>query len=501
MNLQIGILRWFCIRKGIKRWTRREMVAFAVGTNTRTGKKTKIWRGSSPRTIFFHCESRPNPTRQMPCACDIGYNIDTSFFYFTLSLYLDKASFHSLPLPLKSMWPKAPLPTLTEEFHHKYNTKDHTSLSSSALNDDDDYIPGSFNCVDSKDPSEIIHVTRLPTGDDDGPHCHWNAITTRVWNARRLFSSNHHDNNHCPLLHVTGFDLVESKLPSHLYYSMDFLDSLQVVNQYYPTCESLVKDYLERSHCIMNDDHHHSVLPNKQNPCFVKAFDHNIRIQQDSLSMTTTAVSNNKEDRILKNGGGSKVQHPIAVVHGDYTHLSAPRRVQQLGEPPKTNDVLRLIRNHSTMDNSSTTACDISLLSQNVISDILEGKKRYSIINVWRSIDKEHVVSSFPLACCDTRTVRKDDLRTLQIHYSDRIGENYLVTHEDRHKWMYFPSMNFEEALLIKQWDSDGGIANGKISDDGSTSTFAIHSAFQTPLTSDGRPRQSIEVRCLCVWE
>jgi hypothetical protein len=401
------------------------------------------------------------------------------------------------------MWPKAPLPILTE-FHQK-DTKD--TLSSSSALDDDDYIPGSFNCVDSKDPSEIIHVTRLSTGDDDGPHCNWNAITTRVWNARRLFSSSSsssstHDNHHRLLLHVTGFDIVESKLPSHLY-SMDFLDSWQVVNQYYPTCESLVKDYLESQ--FMNDNHHNhhhdNVIPNKQNLCFVKAFDHNIRIQQDSSSPTVVS----KKDRILKNGGGSKVQHPIAVVHGDYTHISAPRRVQQLGEPPKTNDVLRLIRNH-TMDSSSSSSsssrtCDTSLLSQNVVRDILEGKKRYSIINVWRSIDKEHVVSSFPLACCDTRTVRKDDLRTLQIHYSDRIGENYLVTHEDRHKWMYFPSMNFEEALLIKQWDSHGGIANGKISDDGSTSTFAIHSAFQTPLTSDGRPRQSIEVRCLCVWE
>lgn len=392
------------------------------------------------------------------------------------------------------MWPQAQQASTSTTFtqYHDDPTND---------NDDKDIIiPGCFNYVNSKDPFEIIHVTRLPTGDDDGPHCNWNVITTPVWNARKLLSD--------VSLHVTGFDLVDSKLPA---CDIDFLDSLQVVNQYYPLCESLLKNYLEKHNTHAGHDHHDGKGPPTNNVCFVKAFDHNIRIQESSSSssstdITSTSSSSSSSDRTLKNGNGSKAQYPIAVCHGDYTYISAPRRVQQLGEPPKTNDVLRLMLQQKST-NTTDESCDTKpLLSQDMIQDILHHnhgkKKRYAIINVWRSIDREHVVSSFPLACCDARTVKKDDLRTLQIHYSDRIGENYLVTHEDRHKWMYFPSMHFDEAMLIKQWDSEGGIANGHGSDEGHVSTFAIHSAFQTPcLSSDWKPRQSIEVRCLCVWE
>lgn len=71
-----------------------------------------------------------------------------------------------------------------------------------------------------------------------------------------------------------------------------------------------------------------------------------------------------------------------------------------------------------------------------------------------------------------------------------------------------------DECLLIKQWDSEGGIAQGNDSDfhptlkDG-TSTFSIHSAFLDPIvhkiSNDSSsfsppPRESIEVRCICIW-
>ena len=468
-----------------------------------TSPKTKTQPNEDNDSSFYFSHSRKTDTthnkQQHTCV------------YVTILLIknMNSSEKSTTTMTSKSMWPQAQQASITltqllvqQEQDHQEQQEYDEDQSDDPHHDDNIIIPGCFNYVDSKDPLEIIHVTRLPTGDDDGPHCNWNVITTPVWNARRLLSD--------VSLHVTGFDLVESKLPcdgddtKNDY--IDFLDSLQVVKQYYPLCESLLKSYLEEHNPTPgagHDDYDDDAKGPKEpatNVCFVKAFDHNIRIQESS-NTDITSTSSSLSDRTLKNGHGSKAQYPIAVCHGDYTHISAPRRVQQLGEPPKTNDVLRLLLQKSTTSTAPEPACDTSLLSQELVQDILHGKKRYAIINVWRSIDREHVVSSFPLACCDTRTVRKDDLRTLQIHYSDRIGENYLVTHEERHKWMYFPSMYFEEAMLIKQWDSEGGIANGQSSDEGHISTFAIHSAFQTPLSSDWKPRQSIEVRCLCVWE
>ena len=59
------------------------------------------------------------------------------------------------------------------------------------------------------------------------------------------------------------------------------------------------------------------------------------------------------------------------------------------------------------------------------------------------------------------------------------------------------------EAILLKQWDSCGGIANGNERDDASRpTTFAIHSAFIDPSCPPGAPpRISIEVRCIVMWE
>jgi len=54
------------------------------------------------------------------------------------------------------------------------------------------------------------------------------------------------------------------------------------------------------------------------------------------------------------------------------------------------------------------------------------------------------------------------------------------------------------EALLLKQWDSQGKLAG----EGGSKATFALHSAFYDPTASEAAPdRESIEVRCICIWE
>ena len=229
-------------------------------------------------------------------------------------------------------------------------------------------------------------------------------------------------------LEKNGFRLVEAPIDA-----IDLYDDAAVTGRYYGMCEALVAEQCPGATAV-------------------KAFDHNVRCEEGKAS-----------GRKLK--GGSNVQAPAGLVHGDYTAVSAPRRLAQLSEAPKTNDAL----NKPPLDGVDATG------------------RRFAFINVWRPIS---TVQSTPLACCDASSVSEDELLTFQIHYSDRVGENYFARHHERHAWYYFPRMKREEALLIQQWDSSTDAAK-----------FALHSAFADPASpSDAPARESIEVRLVVVY-
>ena len=84
-------------------------------------------------------------------------------------------------------------------------------------------------------------------------------------------------------------------------------------------------------------------------------------------------------------------------------------------------------------------------------------------------------------------SVRPQHLVVFEIHYADRIGENYFAEHDDGHRWYFYPGPTRDEALLIKQWDSAGQLArsNGARADadaaTGVPSTVSFHSAFDDP--------------------
>ena len=264
----------------------------------------------------------------------------------------------------------------------------------------------------------------------------WHAQDVWVHNGRKQKLS----------LDENGFELLEED--PMLSSDFDFLDKDAVIDHYYGHCERLLEKYLGEG-------------------VTVKAFDHNVRKQNDTV----------------------KVLQPAGVVHGDYTVTSGRRRIELLAGEPKVNDVLRERLGSNP------------LLDPNVVKECIEGKRRFALINVWRSIDRNNVVQSLPLACIDATSHSIDDLRILEIYYSDRIGENFLATPSKNHRWIYFPRMRFEEALLIKQWDSAGDIAKGMKRDEG-LSTFSVHSAFLDPTSpNDASPRQSIEVRCVAIWD
>jgi hypothetical protein len=116
--------------------------------------------------------------------------------------------------------------------------------------------------------------------------------------------------------------------------------------------------------------------------------------------------------------------------------------------------------------------------------------RRYAIVNLWRSI--KGVILDAPLAVCDARTVMSRDLVEAELRYPKRKGEIYLAQRSAAHQWHYYPHMTEDEVLVFKQYDSQLSGA----------SRFTPHTAFEHPDTpSDAPPRESIETRCLVVFD
>jgi len=146
------------------------------------------------------------------------------------------------------------------------------------------------------------------------------------------------------------------------------------------------------------------------------------------------------------------LRQPVPRVHVDHTDWSGPQRVRDLFP----DDAPALLRG------------------------------RVQIINLWRPIRGPLLDS--PLAVCDARTVRQDQLIASDLIYPDRTGETYSVKFDARHRWYYVPAMTVDEVLLLKCYDSE---IDGR-------ARFLPHTAFTDPTTpSDAPPRESIELRTL----
>ena len=266
-----------------------------------------------------------------------------------------------------------------------------------------------------------------------------------------------------PTLAANGFELVERPTADP---ALDFLDHEAVVRAYYPECAGIVRA--------------------ATGAATVAAFDHNVR----------SATGKAGKQRIA---GGQQVQGPAHLVHGDYTLTSAPQRLRDLARPPSLNDTYRTAL--ADADTGGGT-----LLDPEAVERATAGGGRFAIVNVWRNVARAPVATR-PLALCDAASVRPEELVVFEIHYRDRIGENYFAKHDPRHRWVYWSAMTRDEALLIKQWDSAGELARSggaRADADGAGAhpcTFSFHSAFEDPATPPDAPdRWSIEVRCAALF-
>ena len=317
---------------------------------------------------------------------------------------------------------------------------------------------GLFNYMaDSAKPSLFRNGKVLTRRNRDGSDARWEGVDLKERQMPVLDARTTAGQLPCTLA-TSGFEMRRRALTRQ---DLDFLDHEQVVRHYYPECAEIVREASGAS--------------------FAAAFDHNVR----------SAAGKRSGQRIE---GGQQVQGPARVVHGDYTLTSAPQRLRDLSRPPTGNDTLRTV-----------LAERQSLLDADAVEQAI-ASGRFAIINLWRNITADPVATQ-PLALCDAASVRPEHLVVFEIHYADRVGENYFAKHDDGHRWYFYPGLTRDEALLIKQWDSAGRLArsNGTLPDadaaTGEPSTFSFHSAFEDPATPPDAPeRWSIEVRCVALY-
>mmetsp|Transcript_59406 Transcript_59406/g.66483 ORF Transcript_59406/g.66483 Transcript_59406/m.66483 type:complete len:360 (-) Transcript_59406:136-1215(-) len=349
-----------------------------------------------------------------------------------------------------SSWPEMKLPPSTD---HLRITDEHNTETDAPV----DAVPAIMNFVTAD--TEAPFTRRDASGTD-------HAMEGLTWDAAQITIRNGRLENNALTLDKNAFQLVES---ADIPQELDYYNQQHVIDLYYPHCQKLLQQHLGKD-------------------TLVYAFDHNVR-------------SNALRRRDLDNSNGvAVVQNPLGVVHADYTKVSAPKRLQQLAQPPKTNDTHQLFLKKGE-----------TLLDPAMVNEVLEGvgtqKRRFAMVNVWRNINREVPVSQRPLACMDAAGTKMDCLRKFSIHYPDRIGENYFCVNDQKQKWFYFPKMIHDEALLLKQWDSYGSLASSSSlssNDDHNShesSTFSVHSAFLDPTSlHDAPPRESIEVRCIIIY-
>jgi hypothetical protein len=165
-------------------------------------------------------------------------------------------------------------------------------------------------------------------------------------------------------------------------------------------------------------------------------------------------------DHTLRSGDEAEreaklIREPVLSAHNDYTEWSGPNRLREV----LPNEAEELLKN------------------------------RFAIIQVWRAINQP--IQSNPLAIADGKSVEMEDLIVAERRYPHRVGQTYRLRYNPKHRWVYFPEMRRDEALVFKVYDSE---KDGR-------ARFTPHTSFEDPASPANAPaRQSIEVRALAFF-
>ncbi|KAG8158128.1 hypothetical protein KVR01_011889 [Diaporthe batatas] len=110
----------------------------------------------------------------------------------------------------------------------------------------------------------------------------------------------------------------------------------------------------------------------------------------------------------------------------------------------------------------------------------------FAVMNVWRPV---RTIYKDPFACAEGASVVDDtDLAPMPIQADDLLEEGWAVGPNKRHRWYFKYAQQPDEVLLFKNFDSEGPVKR------------IVHSAFIDPSNVDNYDRESIELRCIVVF-
>lgn len=117
---------------------------------------------------------------------------------------------------------------------------------------------------------------------------------------------------------------------------------------------------------------------------------------------------------------------------------------------------------------------------------------RHMLLNVWRPLA---LVESAPLALCDARSVRREDLFDSEIVGGlgglDFSLWGFNLAFAPDHRWYWLPRMRPDQVFVFKLFDSRAEAVQ-----------FTAHTAFADPCApADAAPRQSIELRTIAFFD
>eukprot|EP00931_Biecheleriopsis_adriatica_P078127 TRINITY_DN51597_c0_g1_i1.p1 TRINITY_DN51597_c0_g1~~TRINITY_DN51597_c0_g1_i1.p1 ORF type:complete len:361 (-),score=58.59 TRINITY_DN51597_c0_g1_i1:19-1101(-) len=117
------------------------------------------------------------------------------------------------------------------------------------------------------------------------------------------------------------------------------------------------------------------------------------------------------------------------------------------------------------------------------------------VLNFWRPVlPMKGPVKKHPLAVCDPRTVKFEDIVPISIRW-DELGYVRMLTlaHDPEQKWYYYPDMTTDEVLVFKSFQYFKSQAGPELN-------TCFHTAFEHPQAPpNAEARQSSEYR-VRVW-
>ena len=127
---------------------------------------------------------------------------------------------------------------------------------------------------------------------------------------------------------------------------------------------------------------------------------------------------------------------------------------------------------------------------------IVPDQRHFESINIWRSANGEPI-RMMPLAVCDMRSVRPEDIvfgdgqNTGNIQQYTKVVDQRLI-HGGHQRWYYFADMTADEVLLFRQYDTRQEALNLRT---------VFHQAVADPASApDAPPRYTIEVRMQAIY-